>query len=216
MPSRHAYDLSYRWWSPWDAVGVRSELRELLDRGDVDAARYPRAVDLGCGTGANVVHLAQHGFRVTGIDFSSVALDKARRRAADAGVSSRCAFIEGDLTVEATAAGEDPFDLLIDFGSIDDLAHKDRPAVARLVERLSHPGSRFLFWCWYARKEDLPLLSLVGPSRLGPRITPGEETELFGGAFDIEPFGEPSLPRTACFLLTRRALTPSTHEGAHS
>ena len=43
------------------------------------AGRLPpgRAVDLGCGTGANAVFLAQHGFDVTGIDFAPAALAKA-------------------------------------------------------------------------------------------------------------------------------------------
>jgi SAM-dependent methyltransferase len=202
------YDLMYRWWAPWDAVGVRAELRELLASGEVDPITHPRAIDLGCGTGANVVHLAEQGFRATGVDFSPVALDKARQRAAAAGVSSRCRFVEADLTLDDRRV-EGPYDLLLDFGSIDDLQGAARPAAARLVERLSQPGSRFLFWCFYGRRQDLPTVNFHGPSKLSPGIEPGEETDLFGHAFDIEPFGSPRLPGTACFLLTRRP-TPAT------
>lgn len=208
---RRAYDLMYRWWAPWDAVGVRTELRRLLDSGHVDAASHPRAIDLGCGTGANVVHLAERGFDPTGVDFSPVALAKARARAAEADVGSRCRFIEADLTSDTVPGIDGPFDLLLDFGSIDDLAPAARPAAAQLVEQLSHPGSRFLFWCFYGRRKDLPQISFHGPSKLAPGIEPGEETALFGAAFEIEPFGDTPLPGTACFLLTRRP-TPSVIE----
>jgi len=216
MVGRRAYDLMYRWWAPWDAVGVRPELRRLLAHGEVDPSRHPRAVDLGCGTGANVVFLAQQGFRATGLDFSRVALDKARRRAAEAGVSSRCRFVEADLTADEVPGTEGTFDLLLDFGSIDDLAPSARPAAARLATRLSHPGARLLFWCFYGRRRDLPRISFHGPSRLAPGIEPGEETALFGDTFDIEPYLDTGLAHAACFLLTRKASTPSPLEGAPS
>jgi SAM-dependent methyltransferase len=45
-----------------------------------------RALDLACGDGRNAIWLARHGWRVTGVDFSSVALDRARQLAAAAGV----------------------------------------------------------------------------------------------------------------------------------
>ena len=213
MVGRRAYDLMYRWWAPWDAVGVREELRQLLRSGALDVGEHPRAIDLGCGTGANVVYLAEQGFRATGVDFSQVALRKARARAVDAGVASRCRFVEADLTDDDALRDVGTFDLLLDFGTIDDLAVTARPAAARTVARLAHPGSRLLFWCFYARRDDLPVIDLHGPSKLTPAIEPGEETTLFGDAFDIEPFVDTGLPNTACFLLTRRAPSPVVSGG---
>jgi len=40
-----------------------------------------RALDVGCGEGRNAVWLAKQGWSVTGVDFSNVGLDKARRLA---------------------------------------------------------------------------------------------------------------------------------------
>ena len=40
-----------------------------------------RALDVGCGEGRNAVWLAEQGWTVTGVDFSEVGLDKARRLA---------------------------------------------------------------------------------------------------------------------------------------
>ena len=44
-----------------------------------------RALDLACGEGRNALWLAGLGWRVTAVDYSSVAIDKARSRAADEG-----------------------------------------------------------------------------------------------------------------------------------
>lgn len=200
-----AYDLMYRYWAPWDAVGVRDELRELLETGRVDAQRHPRAVDLGCGTGANVVFLAESGFDATGIDFSPVAIRKARQRAAQAGVTDRCRFTVADLTADTIADVEAPFDLLIDFGTLDDLDPTGRHAMADTVTRLSHPGTVFLLWCFYADPSDLPFVSFHGPSRMAPGLAPGEEVALFGDRFTIEPGPEPRTDNPAAsFVLTRR------------
>jgi len=76
---------------------------ELLWRADPNrflvsetAALPPgRALDLACGEGRNAVWLATVGWTVTGVDFSAVALDKARRLAADRGVTVE--WVNADL-----------------------------------------------------------------------------------------------------------------------
>jgi len=54
-----------------------------------------RALDLGCGEGRNAIWLAELGWRVTGVDFSEIGLDKARRMAADRGVE--VTWVRADL-----------------------------------------------------------------------------------------------------------------------
>jgi SAM-dependent methyltransferase len=46
-----------------------------------------RALDLGSGEGRNAIWLAEHGWQVTGVEFADVALERARRIAADRGVT---------------------------------------------------------------------------------------------------------------------------------
>jgi len=46
-----------------------------------------RALDLGCGEGADAVWLARQGWQVTAVDISTVALARAAEHAADAGVT---------------------------------------------------------------------------------------------------------------------------------
>ncbi|HEX6887444.1 MAG TPA: methyltransferase domain-containing protein [Candidatus Nanopelagicales bacterium] len=64
------------------------------------------ALDVGCGEGADAVWLAGRGWQVVGVDWAGVALDRARRAAADRGVAAR--FVEGDATDARFLAGLSP------------------------------------------------------------------------------------------------------------
>ncbi|AMB60202.1 SAM-dependent methyltransferase [Microterricola viridarii] len=96
------------------------------------------ALDAGCGTGAEVVWLADHGWQVTGADISSTALARAAARAADAGLSDKVSWVEADLT---TWEPEHQFDLVA-----SSYAH---PTIAQLdfYERIARwvaPGGTLL------------------------------------------------------------------------
>jgi SAM-dependent methyltransferase len=201
MVTSRVYDWMYRLWAPWDSVGVRKDLVDLLERGDVDPRRYPRSIDLGCGTGANVVHLASLGFDSWGVDFSEVALKKAEKRAAEAGVDA--SFVQGDLTADHIEGVEGGFDFIIDFGTLDDLKGGGRALMARTVTRLARPGTVFLEYCFYGETAELPWISFKGTSKMA-HIAPGELDELFGDHWEIEPFASYDDWRTAVFILTRR------------
>jgi SAM-dependent methyltransferase len=54
-----------------------------------------RALDVACGEGRNAVWLASRGWKVVGVDFSSVALAKARRMAEDRGAEVE--WVEADV-----------------------------------------------------------------------------------------------------------------------
>ena len=59
------------------------------------------ALDVGCGEGADTVWLAARGWRVTGADISTVALERAAEHARDAGVADRVDWLHLDLTRDA-------------------------------------------------------------------------------------------------------------------
>jgi SAM-dependent methyltransferase len=58
-----------------------------------------RALDLGCGEGGDVLWLASRGWRVTGVDISATALERAAARAAEAGLADRVTFERHELGV---------------------------------------------------------------------------------------------------------------------
>jgi SAM-dependent methyltransferase len=210
---RRAYDLMYRFGAPWEGAD-RTELRALVADGRCapEALRRPgapaaRAVDLGCGAGGVSIELAQAGFAVVGVDFSPVALAKARAAAERRGLGpDRITFMEGDLTSGRVAGVEGPFDLLVDYGTLDDLPDAKRPALAGYVARLARPGARFFLFAFSGRPEDLPRFSFGGPSRAFPGLVPGEVERLFEPAFRIDVIDAPTRTRhVATYLLERRA-----------
>ena len=202
---RRFYDLIYRFGAPWEG-GPREEMVQLVRDGTLTpgALGGGRAIDLGCGSGANAIFLAGHGFEVTGVDFSPVALRKARRAASS--LSRPPTFAQADLTAEDSGSLGGPFDLLVDYGTLDDLKGGRRVAMVRTICRISRPGSVFLLWSFYGERSALPRFSFTGPSRPVAGLAHGEEEELFGDAFTIEELSKPE-PQThgyACFLMRRR------------
>ncbi len=57
-----------------------------------------RALDLGCGEGGDSIWLAEQGWRVTGVDISATAIDRARKEAVRRGVDGEITWIVGDLS----------------------------------------------------------------------------------------------------------------------
>lgn len=196
------YNLWYRHGTPPWVIGARPELVHLVTTGVLTPGR---AIDLGCGVGDNAIFLAQHGFTVTAIDYSPAAIERARAKARDAKVD--VTFTVDDLTRLRNVHG--PFDLLVDYGTFDDLNTRDRDAYVREVTALAAPGARFLLWCfeWELRRWERLAIAILPFGGLA--LTPGEVTERFSHSFDIERIdGQQDLkgwPRGwTAYLMTRR------------
>ena len=76
------------------------------------ALQAGRALDVGCGPGADALWLASRGWHVTAVDVSSTALRRARDRARTSGheVAARIDWVHADLT--GWDPGEARFDLV--------------------------------------------------------------------------------------------------------
>ncbi len=114
---------------------------------------YGRALDLGCGTGAWSVRLAQRGWEVTGIDIVPKAVDAARERARRAGVEGR--FVEGSVTALSAADVGSGYRFILDFGVMHGLSPDQVRAAGREVTRV-------------AAAEATLLMYAVMPGRRGP------------------------------------------------
>ena len=100
-------ELYRRFKAPWD-LGPRKELVEVVKNGHIPPCK---AIDLGCGKASNAIFLVQHGFDVTGTDYSAAAIQLCQQRGAAAGVSVN--WIEDDLTHLQHVKGK--FDFLVDW-----------------------------------------------------------------------------------------------------
>ena len=201
------YDAMYRWGAPWDN-GARAELVMLLESGRLTSAVGPRAIDIGCGTGADCRLLAEHGFDVVGVDFSEVAISEARRAGGSPQYVRADLF---DLPGEVTAR---PFDLIFDGGTIDDLPPARLREAAATITRLAHRRTVFVMWCFSLPREQAPWFTTSGPSRLGGMgITSEEVRDLYGCDWHIEPLPTANpAEHAACYWMTRRDAEPTDHQ----
>lgn len=204
MVGPRSYDLMYRFGAPWDG-GARDDLVDLVTSGRLTADALPRAIDLGCGTGGNVRFLAEQGFDTVGVDFSPLALRLANQRSA--GTTPAPRYVRGDLTAPSIEGVEGPFDLLVDYGTLDDLKGDRRLAMRDTILQLSRPGSAFLMFCFYGERSVLPVFTFDGPSKIAAGLAHGEERELFGADFEIETLSAvaPGTHGFGLFLMTRRS-----------
>jgi 2-polyprenyl-3-methyl-5-hydroxy-6-metoxy-1,4-benzoquinol methylase len=84
-----------------DKVASRPPNAHLM----AELAKLPsgRALDAGCGHGADTLWLAAHGWQVRAVDFSAAALAHGRSMAAAAGpdIAQRIDWVEGDISTWA-------------------------------------------------------------------------------------------------------------------
>ena len=139
---------------PWDSGITPPELYEFI-------ASHPpgRAIDLGCGTGTNVLALAQNGWQVTGVDFIPKAIRIAKRKVKQARLNADLRV--GDVTRLDGIAG--PFDLALDIGCFHGV--NDKAAYLDELDRLLAPGGRWLMYGFFK-----PASHLSGPGLAAPDL----------------------------------------------
>jgi len=135
------FNLWYLGRPPWDS-GISPP--ELLDY----IKNHPpgHALDLGCGTGTNVVTLAQAGWEVTGVDFTWLAIWQARRKLKKVGRQARL-FVSDVIGFQTN----EEFDLALDIGCY----HGVRDHEAYLITLLNHmrPGGHWLMYGFFKQDE---------------------------------------------------------------
>lgn len=148
------FELSYLLGqAPWDR-GISPP--ELL--GFMETHPTGRALDLGCGTGTNAIVLVKGGWEVLGIDFSTLAIRQARRKARTAGV--QVDFRQGDVTDLADVEGK--FDLALDIGCYHSLDAASQARYAANMATLIRPGGTLLLYGFISRDLGDPTAWLTG------------------------------------------------------
>jgi ubiquinone/menaquinone biosynthesis C-methylase UbiE len=133
------YDEEYPAESGTDGYITRSELRQMADALHVGPGQ--KIADLGCGRGGPGQWIARTtGAALMGIDFSDVALQQARERARQLGISDAVSYKLGSFD----STGFDPsiFDAAI---SVDVIwAIPDKRAGFDETARILKPGARWI------------------------------------------------------------------------
>ncbi|HSP16249.1 MAG TPA: class I SAM-dependent methyltransferase [Thermoanaerobaculia bacterium] len=137
------------WNSGWDDVFrakewgkyppeelVRFVGRAYFGAPDRSAVRF---LEIGCGAGANLLFLAQEGFDATGLDGSAVALDRARQRFAERGLTAR--FDQGEAM--HLPYDDFSFDCVLDIECIYANTLADSRRIIAEAHRVVKPGGLF-------------------------------------------------------------------------
>ena len=153
MLRRLRFNVWYFGRPPWDSGISPPELFDYITK-----HRAGRAIDIGCGTGTNVVTLAQHGWQVTGIDFAPRAINIAKRKIQKANV--RVNLSVNDATKLHGIRG--PFELAFDLGCFHGIDNKS-DYLTQLKRILAPDGH----WLMYGFFRSNPLDS-------GPGLIPSD------------------------------------------
>jgi ubiquinone/menaquinone biosynthesis C-methylase UbiE len=158
--------------------------RVAADVGAAGLGEVGRVLDVGTGPGRVPILVARAlpGWRVDGVDLSSPMVDRARRNAADAGLTDRVTFTVGD--VAALPYPDASFDLVVSSISLHHWA--DAEAGLREVRRVLRPGGQtwiYDFRLWYA------LGRAAAAARVVVRDRPVRREPLRGGLLRLRLLG---------------------------
>ena len=151
---------------PWERGMPPPEVVAVIE--GVHALSAGHALDLGCGTGTTVNYLARHGWKVVGVDFSAIALEKARKAVVS---TSGATVIEGDVSRLSDLGIHGPFDLVLDLGCYHSLPASRRPAYVQEVARVTHSGALLLIWAVAATRQPvLPGMPMMHDQEIPDRF----------------------------------------------
>lgn len=183
------FDSAYRGGPPpWDIGRPQKEFIELVKRGEITGS----VLDIGCGTGEHALFFAKEGHEVWGIDSTSLAIKKAKEKAAARGLQVHFLVLDalhmselirkfdtGRETAEQVPDQEKPakqFSTVTDSGLFHTLSDEDRPVFVENLAAVLSPAGKYFMLCF----------SDLEPAGYGPRrITKREIQDSFRDGWSI-------------------------------
>jgi SAM-dependent methyltransferase len=172
VPDRNTFETAYAGQAPWDIGRPQQAFLAVADRitGSV--------LDAGCGTGDNALLFASRGHKVTGIDFLGEPIQRAKRKAAERGLTATF------LVMDALALKDLPevFDSVIDSGLFHVFSDEARQRYVEGLTSVLRPGGKLFLLCFSDEE----------PGTQGPRrVSKKELHAAFAKGWTIESI-EPS------------------------
>lgn len=150
---------------PWDIGRPQPAIVRIAEWGGL----VEPVLDSGCGSGEHALLAASMGLEVKGVDVAGTAIERARGKARQRGLSAE--FIVGDvLALDQIERLEPPFRTVIDVGCFHTFSNADRPLYAASLASVTDTGAVLHLLCF----------SDQTPGTDGPRrVTQGEITATF-------------------------------------
>ena len=133
--------LLFQYWyfgqPKWD-TGISPP--ELLDF--IEKHKPARAIDIGCGTGTNVITLAKAGWQVTGVDFAPRAIQLAKQKLKS--TKTQAELYVSDATRLKGIVG--PYELAMDIGCFHSIPKAGKADYLQQLQQILAPNG---FWLIY-------------------------------------------------------------------
>jgi cyclopropane fatty-acyl-phospholipid synthase-like methyltransferase len=175
------FEQMYQGQAPRDTGRPQPAIVNLADAGQVRGS----VLDVGCGTGENLLYLAARGHGAWGLDFVPLAIERAKAKAAERGIEAT--FIVGNA-LELKKLGRQ-FDTVIDCGLFHTFADEERPMFVQGVGEVLRSGGLLHVLCFSDEE----------PGTEGPRrISQQEIRDSFHDGWRvqrIEPIHFEAIPR---------------------
>ncbi len=99
-----------------------------------------RVLEIGAGTGAGTIPLAERGARVEALDIAGPSLEVTRVRAGLHGLAERIRLHMGNAAEIGERFAGARFDLVLDFAALEHMTYRERIATLRAAWQLLAPG----------------------------------------------------------------------------
>jgi cyclopropane fatty-acyl-phospholipid synthase-like methyltransferase len=168
MAEPASWNSAYEGSPPWDIGVPQPGFVRLADAGKLQG----QVLDVGCGTGEQVMLAARHGAVAMGVDIAELAIERARAKAAERGISAT--FQVADV-LRLDQLGRQ-FDVITDSGVFHVFDDEQRPVYVSSLRSTLRPGGMYYMMCFSDRQ----------PGDWGPRrVSQAELRDAFGEGWSI-------------------------------
>jgi len=144
MAERPSWNSAYQGSPPWDVGRPQPDFVRLAEAGEL----VGRVLDVGCGTGEQVMLAATHGAEAMGVDIAELAIQRAREKAEERGIQAT--FQVADA-MHLDRLGRQ-FDVITDSGVFHVFSDDERPAFVTSLRSVLRPGGMYYMMCFSDRQ----------------------------------------------------------------
>ena len=169
----NSFESAYAGTPAWDIGRPQPAIMRLAENNQITG----RVLDVGCGTGENLLYLAERGLDAMGIDGAPTAIKKARAKAKRRGLNAQFEVADAlNLSIPTRQ-----FDTVIDSGLFHVFSDEDRARFRDSLGRVIRLGGVYFLMCFSDQQ----------PGDWGPRrVTQAEIRSTFSDGWrvdDIQP-----------------------------
>jgi cyclopropane fatty-acyl-phospholipid synthase-like methyltransferase len=168
MAEPPTWNSAYEGSPPWDIGEPQPEFVKLAEAGKLQG----QVLDVGCGTGEQVMLAARHGAEAMGVDIAALAIARARAKAEERGISAT--FQVADV-LHLDRLGRQ-FDVITDSGVFHVFDDEQRPVYLNSLRSALRRGGMYYMMCFSDRQ----------PGDWGPRrVSQAELRAAFADGWSI-------------------------------